>query len=345
MLEGAKEYLMAFVAAVCPQCGGNLQVPDDRDIVKCMYCAVDVVVRQAIQLVPGNHAHLSELARSAAAAGNFEEAYSYWTKVLEIQPQNSEAWMGKGTAAGWLSKMVSFRFAEMLVAFENAIKFAKNSDETTRLRAESAYALNNVATAFYSMSRKHLLEFVTVPNIWPDYLDQCGQIINLYEAAHTYAPTDQNIIGNVIHLCKDNIEGVSYRDPYENNIPKVWHLSDEYEARLRTLLRQYADKLKALDPSYQIPNPEPAKAALCFVVTATMGREDHPAVELLRSFRDTVLADSEQGKRFIGWYYRNGPRIALFIQQSVLIRAVAFALVVLPAVAAVKVYNVVRRRV
>ena len=44
---------MTFKAATCPSCGGALQVPDDRATVKCMYCGVDVIVREAIQLAAG----------------------------------------------------------------------------------------------------------------------------------------------------------------------------------------------------------------------------------------------------------------------------------------------------
>jgi hypothetical protein len=44
---------MTFKAAKCPDCGGALQVPDDRAMVKCMYCGVDVIVREAIQLAAG----------------------------------------------------------------------------------------------------------------------------------------------------------------------------------------------------------------------------------------------------------------------------------------------------
>lgn len=44
---------MSFKAAKCPSCQGALQVPDDMDSVKCMYCGVNVMVRQAIQLATG----------------------------------------------------------------------------------------------------------------------------------------------------------------------------------------------------------------------------------------------------------------------------------------------------
>jgi DNA-directed RNA polymerase subunit RPC12/RpoP len=44
---------MTFKAAKCPNCGGALQLPDDRTKVKCMYCGVDVIVREAVQLAAG----------------------------------------------------------------------------------------------------------------------------------------------------------------------------------------------------------------------------------------------------------------------------------------------------
>ena len=44
---------MTFKAARCPTCGGDLQVPDDRTSVKCMYCGGEVIVREAIRLAAG----------------------------------------------------------------------------------------------------------------------------------------------------------------------------------------------------------------------------------------------------------------------------------------------------
>ena len=41
---------MNFKPAICPSCGGNLQVPDNLTTVKCMYCGVDVIVQNAIKL-------------------------------------------------------------------------------------------------------------------------------------------------------------------------------------------------------------------------------------------------------------------------------------------------------
>ena len=321
---------MTFVAAKCPQCAGALQVPDDRDIVKCMYCGVDVVVRQAIQLVSGNSKNFVELAKAASAAGNNAEAFGYFTKTLELEPTNAEAWFGKGTAAGWQSTLADFRFGEMLVAYENAVKFSKD-ESVAEMKAACANTLNAVATACYTISFKHAHDFIALPNTWAEYLPRCRQIISLYEVAHSYAPDDRTIIENVIHLCKDNIEGVKYSDPYDNNTSKTVFLSDQYENEIRNILTVYADKLKKLDPNYVPPNPQKQSPG-CFVITATMGNEGHPAVSLLRTFRDELLVKSRAGAAAVAWYYKYGPKVARRIENSLVARSVSYPFVVVPAV-------------
>ncbi len=73
---------MSFVAAKCPSCGGDIQVPQNHDVVKCMYCGVDVVVREAIKLIAGDVNNLMELANVAKDSENYEEAYIYYGKAL-----------------------------------------------------------------------------------------------------------------------------------------------------------------------------------------------------------------------------------------------------------------------
>jgi len=56
----------------------------------------------------------------------------------------------------------------------------------------------------------------------------------------------------------------------------------------------------------------------CFVATAAWGDRDHPMVELLREFRDRVLAKTETGAAFICFYYRFGPTLAAAIEGNAL---------------------------
>jgi hypothetical protein len=66
-------------------CGADIQVPTDRDVVKCMFCGKDIVVRQAMAAGAGaSVANWMRLAIAAAEADNHEEAYGYFTRVLEV---------------------------------------------------------------------------------------------------------------------------------------------------------------------------------------------------------------------------------------------------------------------
>ena len=41
---------MKFISAKCPSCNGELQVPDDKDFVMCMYCGTNIKVRDVIKV-------------------------------------------------------------------------------------------------------------------------------------------------------------------------------------------------------------------------------------------------------------------------------------------------------
>ncbi len=66
---------MEFHAAKCPNCGGNLRLPNNRETAKCMYCEADIMVRDAIRAVGNRVDNLMKLASSASKAGNYREAY------------------------------------------------------------------------------------------------------------------------------------------------------------------------------------------------------------------------------------------------------------------------------
>jgi hypothetical protein len=58
----------------------------------------------------------------------------------------------------------------------------------------------------------------------------------------------------------------------------------------------------------------------CFVATVAFG-PDAPELDVLRGFRDRVLAKSQPGRAFIGWYYREGPALARFVSRRPVLKA------------------------
>jgi DNA-directed RNA polymerase subunit RPC12/RpoP len=125
---------MTFKPAKCPNCAGDLQVPEDRDSVKCMYCGSDIVVREAIKLAGGiNVDNLLKLAKDAQASEMISEAYDYFTKVLEYDSSNVDAWIGKGitktlSIEGLNAEDKNIYVRQLELCLNNAIKLFDNED-------------------------------------------------------------------------------------------------------------------------------------------------------------------------------------------------------------------------
>jgi DNA-directed RNA polymerase subunit RPC12/RpoP len=66
---------MEFKPAKCPNCSGDLQLPDNMKKVKCMYCGTDIIVKEAIKLavIQINPENILKLADVALESGNYEE--------------------------------------------------------------------------------------------------------------------------------------------------------------------------------------------------------------------------------------------------------------------------------
>ena len=95
-----------FVPAVCPKCGGELRVPTNVNQIKCMYCGEDIVILNPNVVVTKDDFdphNMTLLANSALNARNYSEAYGYFSKIIEHDPTNYDAWIGKGFAAGMLT--------------------------------------------------------------------------------------------------------------------------------------------------------------------------------------------------------------------------------------------------
>lgn len=67
---------------------------------------------------------------------------------------------------------------------------------------------------------------------------------------------------------------------------------------------------------------ESKSGASCFVATVVFGNEDHYVVQYLRCYRDNILADYMLGRRFIAWYYNNGPKIAKYVTNKHVLKVV-----------------------
>lgn len=320
---------MKFVAAKCPSCGGDLQVPEDRVTVTCLYCSGQVVVRDAIQAASGvNLANLLKLAKAALEADNYQEAYDYYTKVLELDSGHYEAWLGKGEAAGWLSTTDKMRLPEVLSAMQNAIEHSPQ-EEKTAVQIWAANRAHAILVACWNMWRKHLVSQPWADDgIWLMFLNGFPAILDTLDQAHAWSPREKVIIESTINICECMVSGVPYKQwgqygPWE----ATGTVSKEYKKVLSSKVARLVAEMQTIDPAYK-----PPKLGGCFVVTATMGDLNHPTVVLLRQFRDKWLLEKRSGRAFVGFYYAVGPCIARVIDRSALLRRLTVLTVIFPSI-------------
>ena len=98
---------------------------------------------------------LVEPANSAFAAGNYEEALDYFTKILAYDPENYEASLGKGISAGWLSTIAHDRIAE---ATQGLVKAISNSpeDKKEEVIKRGLISILDLITAYYKQLKAYV---------------------------------------------------------------------------------------------------------------------------------------------------------------------------------------------
>ena len=250
------------------------------------------------------------LAEQAANANNSAEALTYFNKVIELDPLNPEAWLGKGIATGWLSTPANVRLLEMGQAIKNAIQFAPE-EQKVALNIRGALGIMAVADALHSVAWNFLQKNISLEN-GREFLNIHEDVLAALEFAHSLNPKSIQVMERIVAIA-------SYAGGVVGG-------SGEKKARAKALGPKYEAMIKELDPNYV-----PPQSSSCFVVTATLGSEDNIFVSDLRSFRESSLRRWAAGRAFISWYYEYGPTYAEVIRQSIFLRFAAFCLVVLPA--------------
>ncbi|MBX7046885.1 MAG: hypothetical protein K1X86_13730 [Ignavibacteria bacterium] len=258
---------MKFVAAKCPSCGGDLQVPDDKDFVECEYCGADVKVRDVIKIkVENNLSELMDLAGYSSNAGNYREAYLYYSKALELDADNTAAWFGKANA---LTQIAEFNQllepVEILSYYKNA--YEKSAGDG---KAKMAFTIANNITSFaaklYQGVQSQKDKYPENDLEWKNYLERCGKIILTIEKAIEYNPEAPEYYKTIFQIVNANLEGISCKitrvyGRRRSTFIKKNNITPEYKKYLETKLDYYGRILISKDPLFMqgVENERKAK--------------------------------------------------------------------------------------
>lgn len=219
---------MIFKAAICPSCGGQLQVPDDRDVVMCMYCGTEIVVREAIQAGSGiNIENYLKLAATEFDSRHYKEASDYYTKILETDIHNSEAWLGRVIVEGH-----QYRLSEMKTAIQNGIQFLSDEEKSTFI-TKSAEAIGEISRDSLDRSSrsKYNLE----------------KFLPIIEFGHTLDPSNTLILQAAIDVYEGKLVVIESEN---NTCSKSFKEIESEKKRYNDLLNDYITKFQKINPDY-----------------------------------------------------------------------------------------------
>jgi uncharacterized membrane protein len=155
---------MATISIKCPNCGGALELDDSKEFGFCIFCGTQVHIQdEKTRVEVSGSVKLDEtdkyrnyltLATRAFEARNMSEAYTYYTKALEIKQNDYLPVFRKALCAGYLSDDLGLRIEEVVSGVSMAYDMVSDQSIQKNMSDEIVtFALTDrlqVVTTFYS---------------------------------------------------------------------------------------------------------------------------------------------------------------------------------------------------
>ncbi len=110
----------------CTSCGAQQNISEAKN---CDFCGNLIELESATNnyktALSGESGNLMAMAETAIEATNWEEALQYFNRVLEKDITNSDAWLGKGIAIVYTSKIGDIKITEAIAYWKNALKSSR----------------------------------------------------------------------------------------------------------------------------------------------------------------------------------------------------------------------------
>lgn len=154
---------------------------------------------------------------------------------------------------------------------------------------------------------------------WEQFKTRCFACISIITEAINLSDDDKQAdiqrYKNLIDITTALVNSCSYK--YSNGgYVSEWSLTAEAKQKNIDDIMKYHEKIKEIDPSYEIPQRPTPKSGGCYVATAVYGSYDCPQVWTLRRFRDDTLAKSFFGRLFIYLYYAISPTLVEWFGET-----------------------------
>jgi len=206
-----------------------------------------------------------EMAETSIEATNYEEALSYFNRVLEKEITNSDAWLGKGIAIVNTSKIGDIKINEAIAYWKNAIKYATNQEAMLkRVSKEIVETINS----FYPNIFNHYKEFRTLDNSYKELVSRFSLLLKAIDYAGEIDPKNIAVFYAGYTICKTASKtpleyakvDVNYAVKLKQEEKKSVILRKQkilsYNKEIYKIEEHYAANIKRINPNFEIVSSE-----------------------------------------------------------------------------------------
>ena len=144
---------------ICQGCGTKYSLEEAKSMMREVEGGAAPVSSAPVNAVPMGNPNQQQidnmliLATTAFEADNNKEAENYCNQVIALDAMNYKAWLLKGKAVGWQSKIDNLRIEEAAHSFCKAIDFAPE-EEKEELKNQAVEELKNLGLALISLRKQ-----------------------------------------------------------------------------------------------------------------------------------------------------------------------------------------------
>lgn len=263
-----------FKPIKCPSCGGQLQIPTDRESVSCMYCGTKILIEEALSKNNFDPKNYLELANTEQNSGNYDQALVNYNKCLEHNPKDENAWFGKAICTLYSSKRENLKIDDAISYFnkyfdvtkkdkkENIDKVISEIEKFVESRNNDFITSNYISIVKVKEKNKHsVFQDITTNKNELIYLkDNSVKMINLMKYAENLIESDYEkqiaIVKKLNILIKqikkayskfpNNVDGTSsyYQSKTKQRFSSYLNTTSSLYLRKQTYLENYTRWIK-----------------------------------------------------------------------------------------------------
>lgn len=256
----------------CPSCGSVMGKPDHTGLVQCGYCGTTITYHPPVEKVERkNVERFLEICKAALDGSNYDEALQYSNKVLEIDPENFNAWIYKAISTFWQTTVANNRYDEAMGYLNRAELIEKDNPLVQETRdslkrsqvqwflhlgeqeVESGWKIYKIYATQYDLASAITDAAFGSPDAKENSREYFIKAMNYFLLASNYDPTHYYVLYSIRNLARDAswvgwssvvsnkvalLQKMEQKEKATNGLPELRKQLQENQAKLAKLKKE-----------------------------------------------------------------------------------------------------------